>query len=220
MDAFGEPGARISVTSKSSFLSRIRLRAYRKSDVDVVRELFNISFPIHYDDTLYEAMVRGTYQERELVSVVAECMVGDAPEIIGCVLFQERALDRSDIRIPMLANDDCFAYVTYILNIAVFPKYRRYGVGSCFLQRVIKRYSGEPLCGGVYLHTLSDSAQNISFYQSNGFQRVQVNEDFYFIDGDWKNSILFFYPLHGARAVENPLNSASSPTCVYALLIT
>lgn len=44
--------------------------------------------------------------------------------------------------------------------------------------------------------------------------------DFYFIDGDWKNSILFFYPLHGARAVENPLNSASSPTCVYALLIT
>lgn len=76
MDAFGEPGARISVTSKSSFLSRIRLRTYRKSDVDVVRELFNISFPIHYDDTLYEAMVRGTYQERELVSVVAECMVG------------------------------------------------------------------------------------------------------------------------------------------------
>ena len=76
----------------------------------------------------------------------------------------------------MLAKDDCFAYVTYILNIAVFPKYRRYGVGSCFLQRVIKRYSGEPLCGGVYLHTLSDSAQNISFYQSNGFQRVQVNE--------------------------------------------
>lgn len=41
-----------------------------------VRELFNISFPIHYDDTLFEAMVRGTYQERELVSVVAECMVG------------------------------------------------------------------------------------------------------------------------------------------------
>ena len=76
MDAFGEPGARISDTSKSSFLSRIRLRAYRKSDVDVVRELFNISFPIHYDGTLYEAMVRGTYQERELVSVVAECMVG------------------------------------------------------------------------------------------------------------------------------------------------
>lgn len=130
----------------------------------------------------------------------------------------------------MLVNDDRFAYVTYILNIAVFPKYRRYGVGSYFLQRIIKRYSGEPLCGGVYLHTLSDSAQNISFYQSNGFQRVQVNEgggelggswlDFYFIDGDWKNSILFFYPLHGARAVENPLNSASSPTCVYALLIT
>lgn len=52
------------------------MRAYRKSDVDVVRELFNISFPIHYDGTLYEAMVRGTYQERELVSVVAECMVG------------------------------------------------------------------------------------------------------------------------------------------------
>lgn len=76
----------------------------------------------------------------------------------------------------MLVNDDRFAYVTYILNIAVFPKYRRYGVGSYFLQRIIKRYSGEPLCGGVYLHTLSDSAQNISFYQSNGFQRVQVNE--------------------------------------------
>lgn len=76
----------------------------------------------------------------------------------------------------MILEDDCFAYVTYILNIAVFPKYRRYGVGSYLLQRIINRYSSEPMCGGVYLHTLSDSAQNISFYQSNGFHKVQVNQ--------------------------------------------
>ena len=34
--------------------------------------------------------------------------------------------------------------------------------------------------------------------------------DFYFIDGVWIDSILFFYPLHGAIAVENPLLSHSN----------
>ena len=84
IDAFGAPTARITDTSKKSFLSRIRLRAYRKSDVDVVRELFNLSFPIHYEDTLYESMLRGIYQGRELISVVAECIVG----VVASLPFQ------------------------------------------------------------------------------------------------------------------------------------
>lgn len=38
----------------------------------MVRELFDVSFPIHYDNRLYEAMAQNVYQDRELVSLVAE----------------------------------------------------------------------------------------------------------------------------------------------------
>ena len=79
----------------------------------------------------------------------------------------------------MLADESRFSYVSYILNIAVFTEYRRYGVGSYLLHTVINQYRSESLCGGVYLHTLAENKANVRFYEKNGFQRVQVNEGWF-----------------------------------------
>lgn len=72
MDSLASYVLPTSVSAESSFFSRIQLRAYRRTDEAVVRELFDVSFPIHYDNRLYEAMAQNVYQDRELVSLVAE----------------------------------------------------------------------------------------------------------------------------------------------------
>lgn len=76
IDAYDASAARVSDFSEMSFLSRIRLRTYRKSDYSVIKELFDLSFPIHYDDNLYKCMLDGVFKERQLISVVAECVIG------------------------------------------------------------------------------------------------------------------------------------------------
>ena len=82
-DSLALYGSSVRAPPESSFLNCIRLRPYRRTDVNVIQELFDISFPIHYDDCLYEAMAQKVYQDRELVSLVAEYVFEVYLRIVG-----------------------------------------------------------------------------------------------------------------------------------------
>ena len=87
--------------------------------------------------------------------------------------MQERPLDGSPACDLNIVNGYMYNYVLYILNIAVFPEYKRRGIGSLLLQKSIAAANQNELCAGVYLHVLATNEENILFYERNGFKFVQ-----------------------------------------------
>ena len=157
----------------SAFSDHIYIRPSTKEDYSLLRELFEISFPVKYDDNFYSSLCAKYYKGHPLIVWIAECVQDGEYHPVGCIVMQERPLDGSPACDLDIVNGYMYNYVLYILNIAVFPEYKRRGIGSLLLQKSIAVANQNELCAGVYLHVLATNKENILFYEHNGFKFVQ-----------------------------------------------
>ncbi len=110
-------------------------------------------------------------------------LIQDTPELIGCIVCQERSTDGSDSTGPVVIEHFLYSHVLYILNIAVSEEYRKRGIGTMLLRKCFELCDQDDLCAGVvlatldclqvYLHVLTTNSESIHFYEVNGFLKVQ-----------------------------------------------
>ncbi|MEM3580908.1 MAG: GNAT family N-acetyltransferase [Candidatus Bathyarchaeia archaeon] len=77
-------------------------------------------------------------------------------------------------------NDFCHGgRLTYIQNLYVAPKYRRLGIGSKLLQRIIGRAEGK---GALEIHVVTgfDNEEAIRLYKKHGLEKesLQLEKEF------------------------------------------
>ena len=130
----------------SAFSDHIYIRPSGKEDYNLLKELFEISFPVKYDDNFYSSLCAKYYKGRPLNVWIAECVQDGEYHPVGCIVMQERPLDGSPACDVNIVNGYMYNYVLYILNIAVFPEYKRRGIGSLLLQKTIAVANQDELC--------------------------------------------------------------------------
>lgn len=62
--------------TKSSFLSRIRIRPFNKSDLDIIRYMFELSFPVNYGDEFFQCVSAQFFNGHKLLTYMAEYLNG------------------------------------------------------------------------------------------------------------------------------------------------
>lgn len=197
-------------------LDNVYIRLSNEGDCQTIRELFEMSFPVSYDEEYYDSLRTQEYRGNRLIIWMAEYFEQNTYYPVGCIVMQKRLLGSSNCDISIVQRYS-YDYVLYILNIAVFPKYKRRGIGSFLLQKCIEFADNNQLCAGVYLNVQASNQGNIRFYEVNGFQYIMnvpgsyrcvgSCTDTYIIDGHLEDSKLYFYPLHGAMATSSQLYS-------------
>ena len=165
-------------------IDNVYIRLGNEEDCQTIRELFEMSFPVNYDEEYYDSLRSQEYRGNRLIIWMAECFERNTYNPVGCIVMQKRLLGSSNCDISIIQRYS-YDYVLYILNIAVFPRYKRRGIGSFLLQKSIEFADQNPLCAGVYLNVLATNQGNIHFYEVNGFKCIMnVPGIFHFYKND------------------------------------
>ena len=98
----------------------------------------------------------------------------------------------------------------YIMTLATTEDYRRTGLASLLLKKLIQNATSNRNCGLVYLHVITYNTSAIKFYEKNGFQRVAQCEGYYLIDGVSYDSYLYCLYINGGEPSESWLDSVES----------
>ena len=211
-------------------LDQVYIRLGNEGDCETIRELFEMSFPVNYDEEYYGSLRSQEYRGNRLIIWMAESFEQNTCNPVGCIVMQKRLLGSSNCDIHIIQRYS-YDYALYILNIAVFPKYKRRGIGSFLLQKAIEFADNNQQCAGVYLNVQASNQGNIHFYEVNGFKCIMnvpgcllFSEvycvDTYIIDGHLEDSKLYFYPLHGALATSSQLYSDGIPYLLFGVLFS
>ncbi|CAM9223725.1 unnamed protein product [Choristocarpus tenellus] len=122
-------------------------------------------------------------------------------EIAGLITFQVLPLSKCqdadwlDIWQPDLHPD-----VVYILNLGTEEVHRRKGIGRVLLGRCLDHARRSPSVGAVYLHVITENHQAMSFYQSEGFERVGEIPEYYYINEKLYDGYIYAKYFNRARA--------------------
>ncbi len=110
----------------------------------------------------------------------------------------------------------CFArlcnpkQVGYISTIGVIDELRNLGVGKILLSKAIFVLKLKKNCIGVYLHVIKHNKSAINFYESNEFFRGKYLENFYFIQKNYYDSVVFFKLFNSLSPVYNKIDVKNS----------
>lgn len=90
-----------------------------------------------------------------------------------------------------------FNKVCYILTIGILDEYRKQGIASKLLSKVINYAKSNPKCGCVYLHVIDYNKEAMLFYEKNNFISLRYIEGFYTINSKPYNAYLYIYYVNG-----------------------
>ena len=66
----------ITRDSKSDFMNRIRVRLFVKQDLESLRNIFEISFPVVYNEDFYQCLAAQFFKGRKIITYIAEYFDG------------------------------------------------------------------------------------------------------------------------------------------------
>ncbi len=139
------------ITAIDALFSAVKVRNIEREDIKQIAELEKICFSQAWSmETLLDAYKNGT---RFLVAVNGNKVLGYAG--ISCVLDEG-----------------------YITNVAVFPEYRKQGVGTAIMNAVLDLANSLNL-SFVSLEVRVSNNNAISLYEKLGFEKVAVRPNFY-----------------------------------------
>ena len=93
--------------------------------------------------------------------------------------------------------------IGYISTIGVIDEIRRLGIGKILLDKSISILKMKKNCIGVYLHVIQHNKSAMNFYIKNQFCRGKYLENFYFIQKNYYDCIVF-YQLFDNFKFKNP----------------
>lgn len=118
-----------------------------RRDLDVVLSIERVSFEFPWTE---EDLIR-TIRKRDCIGMV--CEIGD--QVLGYMIY---ALDKSKME---------------LINFAVHPNYRRKGVGSAMLERLIAKLSYQRR-NRIEMRVMETNMPALLFFRSNGFEATRV----------------------------------------------
>ena len=97
-------------------LDNVYIRLSNEGDCQTIRELFEVSFPVRYDEEYYDSLRAQEYRGNRLIIWMAEYFEQNTYYPVGCIVMQKRLLGSSNCDISIVQRYS-YDYVLYILNI-------------------------------------------------------------------------------------------------------
>ncbi len=141
-------------------MAEMRLREYSDKDLGIIFALDEMCFepPFRFS----ARAMRQFAEARNALTVVAEDEA--TGEVAGfCIAHVERA--RKGLK-------------AYVVTLDVAPQCRRHGLARQMMQR-IEQQAAETGCDAVALHVSVENEGAISFYESEGYERLHRVKSFY-----------------------------------------
>lgn len=181
----------------------IEYRTILPGDFDSLKRLHEEMFPVRYSKKFYEDAVMGIgLRKKPLYSLIA---VKDGG-MIGFVLGQFMSMNETDekdlidsSRLPIegggggteerstLSPAQVDAHLDnlqfmYILTLGCIPDYRRKGLASALIKKLISHAKRTQQCAAVYLHVIHYNQVAINFYTKQAFEYIKTRYNYYEID--------------------------------------
>ncbi|XP_053214709.1 N-alpha-acetyltransferase 60-like [Panonychus citri] len=150
----------------------LRFRKLCPNDLETLKHLCEDWFPITYPVEWYNAVINGEY-----FYPWAATINGKIVGVIVADIWCRSDCDHCDRDILPGAKFPDDSKVAYILTFGVVKEYRRYGIGSRLLDKLINELTTNidlndtaKTVKAVYLHVLCDNKTAITFYKSKSFR--------------------------------------------------
>ncbi|ODV89676.1 hypothetical protein CANCADRAFT_142051 [Tortispora caseinolytica NRRL Y-17796] len=132
------------------------------NNVAMLRCINERSLPVKFDAKFYE----GAVEAKDL------CYLGFYEEIpVGGI--------RCELVMPEGAkNADNAAAKLYIMSLAVLPAYRRHGIGSLLLSKVVE-VCREKKVHEIVIHVSVENEDALAWYKKRGFEQTGTLEGYY-----------------------------------------
>ncbi len=133
-------------------MTEIFIRQMQPSDIPEILEIESISFTTPWSETAFLKEIHNPY------SITRAAVLED--DVIGYV---------------------CANYIIdegHILNLAVHPDFRRCGIGTALMKKVLSELK-ERGCRLIYLEVRSSNLIARRFYESLGFGIIGIRKDYY-----------------------------------------
>jgi ribosomal protein S18 acetylase RimI-like enzyme len=203
------PGKEVPVSSQShkwvlNNLSKIQTdlkiyyRPVERAELEEVKSLHSEWFPINYSDKFFDTINTNT------ISIAAVLHPSDYGNkelrdvIVGIILFRVTpASDHSYFRFTYLFKT---VYTAYIATLGVIQPLRRYGIASDLISRCLEYcHSIETRPQLLYLHVAEYNQSGIAFYERNDFKLLDIEADYYFIQGVRYSGIIYGIYINGGK---------------------
>ena len=92
--------------------------------------------------------------------------------------------------------------MVYILTLGVVSKYRRKGIATILIDKLIDNVQSNPMledCRAIYLHVLTTNTSAIRFYRRLNFVCHKLLSDYYLINNCTCDGYLYVLYLNGGR---------------------
>ena len=141
-------------------MGRIELGDVTQHNINLLRRLNQVVFPVTYNDKFYQDVVRAG----ELAKLAYYNDI-----VVGAVCCRED-LEDGQRRL-------------YIMTLGCLAPYRRLGIGTVMLQHVLKvahpKPDKDPVYDAIFLHVQINNDGAIDFYKRFGFEVIETKEHYY-----------------------------------------
>jgi len=149
-------------------------------DLDKVKYLHTIFFPVQYGAKFYQSLLK------EDVFITLLAVTSTDEDVVG--LITARVECGESLLSEILGIDWCNSNKEgYISTLGVVETYRRTGLGSYLLEQMIHLLENTG-CESIALHVKSDNSAALQFYLRNGFQQKRLLREYYLINGKYYDS--------------------------------
>lgn len=166
----------------STIESKLSLRAVTRWNVQIVRELNGILFPINYAESFYATLASPSDGHR----VARIVYYGDVP--IGMLYFRQedaRPADPEAAHNGLLEGRQC-----YLISLGIVATYRQLGIGTgtqsdlllgSWMLAWCEDYCRQhwPLVDRISLHVQTSNGRAVAFYRNRGFGQREVVDEYY-----------------------------------------
>ena len=83
--------------------------------------------------------------------------------------------------------------------LTILSRERRRGIASLLMEKVLEWAHEDPSCKALYLHVIDYNKSAMDFYVRQGFFRFSRVEDFYPIDGESHDALIYAMYLNGGQ---------------------
>lgn len=135
---------------------RVALDRIYLSNIDLFRELNSKTIIVQYSESFYAKLIN--YDKYSRLAYLNDILV-------GAITCREEQFQGSTH--------------LYILTIGVLEPYRRHGIASQLLEKVVSLASEDKKIKGIYLHMQVSNEGAKNFYLKNGFEITSELENYY-----------------------------------------
>eukprot|EP00804_Cyclotella_cryptica_P020651 CCRYP_003471-RE/>CCRYP_003471-RE protein AED:0.20 eAED:0.20 QI:197/1/1/1/0.75/0.6/5/2458/445 len=135
--------------------------------------------------------------------------------IVGCLVgsflsssrlsSKHESRERDETAALLVPEPHRYSRMFYIMTLGTVPEFRRSGLGSILVNRVVDVINTRPECGALYLHVIVYNKGAMRLYERLSFLRVKEIQDYYTINNVNYNCFLYARYFHGNRGHRNSI---------------